>query len=804
MKFSERWVREWVDPPIDTEELAARLTAIGLEVESATPVAGSIRQVTVAEIVGVAPHPGADKLRLCEVADGGGDVYRVVCGAPNVRPGMRAAFARPGARLPDGSKIRKSRIRGEVSQGMLCSARELELGDEADGILDLGAGAPLGADLAEWLALDDVVIEVGLTPNRGDCLCIAGVAREIAAASRIATRRRERAPAVPPRIDDVLPIALDAPRRCPRYVGRVVRGIDPGAASPLWMTERLRRCGVRPLSAVVDVTNYVMLELGQPMHAFDLGRLDSGIRVRNGRKDESLTLLDGSVVELDGDALVIADESRPVALAGIMGGLESGVTGTTRDVFLESAWFEPRTIALEARRRGMHTDASHRFERTVAPDLQREAMERATKLLVDVAGGEPGPVVEAADGGHGPRAEPVPLRRARIRRVLGTEIPAHEVHDVLVRLGMRVEETEAGWIVTPPPYRPDIGIEEDLIEEVARIAGFENLPETAPAAGLSVAARAEGDVDVARIRGRLVERGYHEAVTYSFVDAALQARIAPALDGVVLANPIASDMGVMRTTLWPGLIGAAIHNVNRQQPRVRLFETGLVFISDGDRIRQPQMIGAVAVGPVVPEQWTHEPRAVDFYDVKGDVEALLTLSGRAAGFVADAHPALHPGQAAAIVQCGERIGTIGTLHPALASELKLPGAVLFELRLDSIRTGTVPKFRALSRFPAVRRDLSLVVPEAVPASEVRECIERAGAGVLEDLKPFDVYFGEGIDSGMKSISLALIFQSRSRTLDDTEVNAALSVILDSLAGELGAALRESHGAHEGGPGGEPA
>ena len=788
MKFSERWVREWVDPPIDTEELVAQLTAIGLEVESATPVAGPIRQVTVAEVVGVAPHPGADRLWLCEVNDGG-DPCRVVCGAPNVRPGMRSALARAGARLPDGSKVRKSRIRGEISQGMLCSARELDLGDEADGILDLGAGAPLGEDLAEWLGLDDMVIEVGLTPNRSDCLCIAGIAREIAVASGVAVRRSARAPVVKPRIDDVLPIALDAPQRCPRYVGRVVRGIDPGARSPMWMTERLRRCGVRPLSAVVDITNYVMLELGQPMHAFDLGRLDSGIRVRNGREGESLTLLDGSVVELDSDALVIADESRPVALAGVMGGLESGVTGATRDVFLESAWFEPRAVALETRRRGMHTDASHRFERTVAPDLQREAMERATELLIETTGGEPGPLVEVIDVEHGPRAEPVALRRARIRRVLGAEIPAHEVHDILTRLGMRVEETLTGWVVTPPPHRPDIGIEVDLIEEIARIVGFDRLPGTVPTADLDIAARAESRIDMTRVRGRLVDRGYHEAVTYSFVDAALQARIAPALDGVALANPIASDMGVMRTTLWPGLIGAAAYNANRQQSRVRLFETGLVFISDGDRIRQPKMIGALAAGPAVPEQWAHASRTVDFYDVKADVEALLALSGRTVEFIADTHPALHPGQTAAIVQCGERIGVMGALHPTLASELKLPGAVLFELRLEAVGAGTVPQFKAFSRFPAVRRDLSLVLPETIPASAVRECIEQAGADALEKLELFDVYTGEGIDFGMKSLSLALTFQSRSHTLDDTEVSTALSVILDSLTRKLRAALR---------------
>ena len=790
MKFSERWVRRWVDPPIGTDELVEGLTAAGLEVESTTPVAGRLQHVTVAEIVRVAPHPEADRLSLCDVDDGGTGTHRVVCGAPNVRPGMRSAFARVGARLADGSKIRKSRIRGEVSQGMLCSALELGLGDDADGILEFESDAPLGMDLVEWLELDDVVIEVGLTPNRGDCLCIAGIAREVAVANRVAMQPREPEAAVEARVDDVVPIVLDAPERCPRYVGRIVRGIDSGARSPWWMTERLRRCGVRPLSAVVDVTNYVMLELGQPMHAFDFARLDSGIRVRNGRDGERLTLLDGSVIELDDDALVIADESRPVALAGVMGGLDSGVGDTTRDVLLESAWFEPRTIALEARRRGMHTDASHRFERTVARDLQRRAMERATRLLVDIAGGEPGPVIEALDEEHSPRAEPVALRRERIRRVLGAGIPARDVHDILTRLGMRVEESRDGWIVIPPPHRPDIGIEVDLIEEVARIVGFANLPGTVPVAGLDIAEQAERSVGLERLRGRLVDRGYHEAVTYSFVDSDLQARIAPAVDGVALANPIASDMGVMRTTLWPGLIGAAVHNVNRQQSRVRLFETGLVFIANGGEVHQPGMIGAIAVGPVAPEQWAQPPRTVDFYDVKGDVEALLALSGCAVEFVAGTHPALHPGQTASIVCGGERIGTVGALHPALASEIKLPGAVLFELRLEFISTGTLPNFKALSRFPAVRRDLSLMMPEAVSASAIRECVEHTGVEELEHFELFDVYVGEGIDSGMKSISLALTFQSRSRTLADTEVNTALCVILDSLSEKLGVALRE--------------
>ena len=790
MKFSERWVREWVDPPIDTDELTARLTAAGLEVESVVPVTGSIEGVVVARIVETAPHPGADKLSLCEVDDGSGKTCRVVCGAPNVRAGMRTAFARIGARLPDGSKIRKSTIRGKTSQGMLCSAQELGLGEEAGGILDLDADAPPGADLVDWLALNDVVIEVGLTPNRGDCLCIAGIAREIAVASRVAVQPRERAAAVKPRIDDTVPIVLDAPACCARYVGRVVRGIDPEAKSPLWMTERLRRCGVRALSAVVDVTNYVMLEIGQPMHAFSLDRLDTGICVRNARAGEALTLLDGSVLELDGDSLVIADHSRPVALAGIMGGLESAVTGVTRDVFLESAWFDPRTIAREARRRGIHTDASHRFERTVASDLQREAIERATKLLIEIAGGEPGPTTDIAADEHLPRPASVALRRARIERVLGTEIPAQDVHDILVRLEMQPEQTQTGWTVTAPAHRPDVRIEVDLIEEIARVVGYENLPGTAPAAGLDIAARAENCVSIERIRGRLVDRGYHEAVTYSFVDAGLQGRIAPQSGNVALANPIASDMGVMRTTLWPGLISAAIYNVNRQQSRVRLFETGLVFIADGDQVRQPGMIGAIAAGSAVPEQWTHRSRAVDFYDVKGDVEALLALSGQAAEFIEGSHPALHPGQTAAIVRGGERIGTMGTLHPELASEFKLDSAVLFELHLEAVSTGTLPRFEALSKFPAVRRDLSVVLPETVSASAVRECVGQTGIDMLKNLELFDVYHGEGIDFRMKSISLGLIFQSSSRTLDDTEVNADLAIILDSLARKLGAVLRE--------------
>ena len=791
MKFNERWVREWADPPIDTDELVERLTAAGLEVESVAPVAGPLRHVTVAEIVRVTPHPGADRLTLCEVNDGGAGTYRVVCGAPNVRPGMRSAYARVGARLADGSKIRRSRIRGEVSQGMLCSERELGLGEDTDGILELEADAPLGMDLVEWLDLDDVVIEVGLTPNRGDCLCIAGIAREVAVASRVAMRPHERSAAVAPRIDDVLSVALDAPRRCPRYVGRIVRGIDPAARTPRWMTERLRRCGVRPLSPVVDVTNYVMLELGQPMHAFDCARLDSGIRVRNGREGERLTLLDGTVVELDDDTLVIADESRPVALAGVMGGLASGVDDATTDIFLESAWFEPRTVALEARRRGMHTDASHRFERTVASDLQRRAMERATGLLVGIAGGEPGSSRRSRRrGAH-------PARRARRasqgaspprawRRDSGAGRSRHPdpARDAGRRDARRLDRDPSA---APARHRhrgrPHRGgrASRRIREPAGNAAG--GRPGHLPAGG----AQCRSGTYPRTARGPRISRGG---------DLQLRRRRAAGThrSGARKRCPDQSDrVGHGGHAHDPVARSRRRRDLQRQQTAVA-----------GPPVRDRTCLHGRGRPDPSAERWSAESRLDTSCPSSGPIrpEWWTSTTSRAMSSPCWYCRGVKPGSSqtptlrcipdrprrscAAANASGRSARSIHDLRPSL----KLPGAVLFELRLDAISTGTVPKFNALSRFPAVRRDLSLVAPEAISASAVRECIEQAGVDVLENLELFDVYVGEGIDSGMKSVSLALTFQSRSRTLGDTDINAALRVILDSLAERLGIALRE--------------
>lgn len=806
-------MRQWVDPPLDTEALGDRLTAAGLEVESIASVAGRLKGVVIGEIVAVEPHPGADRLHLCEVIDGGGERARVVCGAPNVRSGMRSAFARIGGRLADGKKIRASRIRGEISQGMLCSAVELGIGDDADGILDLGKDAPVGADLVEWLGLDDAIIEIGLTPNRGDCLSIAGIAREVAFACGTKLHPpAEVAATLNATIGDTLPIVLEAPDRCPRYVGRIVRNIDPGIAGPPWLRERLRRCGVRPLSPVVDITNYVMLELGQPLHAFDLDRLDGEIRVREAREGEELILLDGSRHLLDAKSLVIADASQAVALAGIMGGQGSKVSESTRNVFLEGAWFEPRGIALEARRRGMHTDASHRFERIVSPQLQREAIERASALLIEIAGGEVGPLCEATAADDLPGTEVIRLRSARIDRILGTAVSPTKVVDFLSRLGMTAEEIETEdrcvWQVSVPPFRPDIRTEIDLIEEVARGVGFDAIPEKMPRISLSFAARPEARVDEGRIRTLLIDRGYHEALTYSFVDARRQAHFSPLgakgmeakdAQSVPLANPIASDMGVMRTTMWPGLMHAAARNSKRQQPRVRLFEIGRVFFEYRDAqgeacLEQPPMIGGIAIGSALPLQWSASALDADFHDIKNDIEAMIALSGKPAEFHQAEIPGLHPARCAAIMHRGEIIGRVGALHPDIAEAFRIKGALLFDLRLDAILDKAIPQFEGFSRFPALRRDLSLLVPETVRCADLNARILEIGAflgdsEILEDVEVFDVYQGKGLDPGRKSVSLRLTFRSMSRTLDDGEVDAYLERTLASLREDPGAILR---------------
>ncbi len=792
MKISEKWLREWVNPPVSTEELAEQLTMAGLEVDSVEPAAADFEGVLVGHVVKVEPHPNADKLRVCQVDVGAGELLNIVCGAPNVHEGMRAPTAVVGARLPGDFKIKKAKLRGVESFGMLCSAKELGMAEASEGLMPLPTDAPVGADLRGYLDLDDHIIEVDLTPNRGDCLGVAGVAREVGVLNRAPVTQVEARP-VAPACDASFPVELLAPEDCPRYLGRVLRGIDANAQTPLWMQERLRRGGIRSLGPVVDVTNYVLLELGQPMHAFDLACLKGSIQVRRAQADDTLTLLDGREVKPDSDTLLIADADKPLALAGIMGGEFSGVGENTRDLFLECAWFNPLSIAGRARRYGLQTDASYRFERGVDPELAPRAMERATQLLLDIVGGEAGPVVEAVCSEHLPVRAAVSLRAARLGRVLGGDIPAAEVQEILERLGLGVEAVADGWRVQPPGFRFDIREEADLIEEVGRVYGYNNLPTRHMSGGMQMGPRPESLLDDQRLRDELVDRGYQEVVTYSFVDPELQTLLDPEGEAIALANPISADMAVMRTSLWPGLIQALTYNLKRQQERVRLFESGLRFIRQDNEIKQIKGISAVLTGSVEPEQWSQPSRAADFFDLKGDLEALLGLTGRAHDFIFKCarHPALHPGQCASIEYQGTTIGWTGALHPGLLQQLGVSDNIfLFELEMAPLTQRAVPSFRGVSRFPSIRRDLAVVVDESVSSSALRHCVEAAVPGLLQELRLFDVYRGKGVDSGRKSLAFGLILQESSRTLTDEEVDAAIERVVARLKEELGASLRD--------------
>lgn len=795
MRISEHWLREWVAETGPTEQLAHRLTMAGLEVDGIEPAAPPFSGVVVARITRCEPHPDADKLRLCQVDAGQAEPQQVVCGAPNAREGLLAPLATVGGELPGGLKIKRAKLRGQASFGMLCSARELGLSEEAEGLLELPADAPVGQDLRAYLELDDHIIEVDLTPNRADCLGMMGVAREVGAL----LDRPVHTPDMPSerrRIDDTVDVTLDAPEACARYLGRVVRGLDPQAETPVWMRERLRRAGLRSRGPLVDVTNYVLMELGQPMHAFDLHQIRGGVHARWAQPGERLTLIGGEAIELAPDQLVIADDHRPLALAGIMGGEASSVSDDTRDILLECAWFAPTAIAGRARAHGLHTDSSHRFERGVDPAGQHRAMERATHLLLSICGGEAGPVREAVAEDHLPRRRPVRLRRQRVRLLLGTDIGGDTLIGMLERLGMKVETDGEGiWWVTPPSWRFDIEREEDLIEEVARLYGYDQLPTRRPPIPLTVGEAPEARTGLPRLRQVLVQRGYHEAISYAFVSPEAQQALDPAHQALPLANPISADLAVMRTSLWPGLIQAARHNQNRQVARIRLFETGLRFIGTADKLRQEPRIAGLALGPVHPEQWAEQQRELDFFDVKADVEALLAAGGRGPvfRFQADHHPALHPGQTARILDSdhGDRpVGWLGALHPASARELDIQGPVyLFDLDLTAVQTARLPAFRPLSRFPANRRDLALLVAEEVPAQTLVDVARAAGGETLVDIRLFDVYAGKGVPQGQKSVAMGLILQDSSRTLTDEDMDRVLGRVVERLAQEAGAVLR---------------
>ncbi|HSR63964.1 MAG TPA: phenylalanine--tRNA ligase subunit beta [Gammaproteobacteria bacterium] len=792
MKLNESWLREWVDPPIDIDKLAEQLTMSGLEVEDVQKTFTVPEAIVAAEIQAVEPHPEADRLKICRVNDGGNKPLTIVCGADGVEPGMVVPLARPGVVLPGDIRIEVSEFKGIRSEGMLCSSAELGLTEDADSLLELPSDTPAGQSLVELLPASDHVIEFSLTPNRGDCLSIGGIAREVAAINGCPLEPVYTV-AVPPEHNNVRKVSIDAPAACACYSGRNIEGVDISRPAPLWLIARLNRCGIRSINPIVDITNYVMLEMGQPMHGFDNDLLQGAIHVRYAAGGEKLVLLDGQECDLSTETLVIADDSRPLALAGIMGGLDTAVTGTTRNVFLESAWFEPKTIIGEARSYGIHTDSAHRFERGVDYTLQTGAIERATRLILDACGGSAGPVSEVVHEKYLPGRKTVTLRTGQIERVLGITIDSAEVSRILTALGCHVDETGQGWEVTPPTYRFDLAIEADLIEELARMQGYDTIPVEVPRTGMRF--HRDQMLDKDRIlRDLLVHRGYYEAITYSFIDQSLQDLFVSASESLVLANPLSAGMSVMRGSLWPGLVSALQYNLKRQQTRARLFEIGRVFARFGKEIRQEYMIGGVIYGNIQSKQWDSNNKESDFFTLKGDVEAILRTAGQlddAVAYVPAEHPALHPGQSAKITYKDQSLGWLGKLHPAIQANLDIAGpCYMFELPLADISRHLTPKYRKLSKFPVVRRDLALVVPEEVPLSSITRCINSAAPEALYNLELFDVYQGEGIDLGKKSLALGLTFQRSSSTLTDEEVEAIVGDMLVRLKRACGVTLRE--------------
>ncbi len=792
MKFSEAWLREWVNPEITTNELSDQLSMAGLEVDSVNPVAPPFKGVLVGKVLTVAAHPDAQKLRVCTVDVAGEETLSIVCGAANVAAGMRVPVACVGARLPGNFKIKKAKLRGVPSFGMICSASELGLADASDGIMSLPADASVGEDIRNYLKLDDQAIEVDLTPDRGDCLSLAGIAREVGVINRCAVTVPEIVP-VAAAIPDAVQVEIKAADACPRYTCRVLRGINPVAETPLWMRERLRRGDIRSISPVVDVTNYVLLELGQPMHGFDLNQLSGGIIVRQAETGEKLRLLDGQEIEPTPDTLVIADANSPVALAGIMGGEASAVTESTQDILLESAFFAPIAMAGKARGHGLHTDSSHRFERGVDPELQIKAMERATALLIDIVGGEAGPVVEVASPEHLTQKPAILLRHQRVERILGVTIADRVIADILTRLEMQIETTEGGWMVTPPSCRFDIAIEVDLIEEIGRIYGYAEIPMSHTPSAMPIGSKPETAFDLHRAKELLVNRDYQEVITYSFISSEIQNLVDPQQQSITLANPISSEMSVMRTSLWPGLLKTAGYNHSRQQSRIRIFESGLRFVLQGGEIKQENILSGLATGGAVQEQWGEPGREIDFFDTKADVEAMFSLTGRADEFIFSSgeHPALHPGQTAEIHRNGESVGWLGMLHPKLEQKLELSGATyLFEIALDGFLEGRLPAFAPLSRFPSIRRDIAVVLDQDIEFEAVKGCIRRAAPEILTDIRLFDVYTGEKVDSGRRSLALGLILQETSQTLTDETVDEIMDNIVQALEKDLNAYLRE--------------
>lgn len=794
MKVSEQWLREWVNPKLDVQVLAEKLTLAGLEVESIDAVAGEFSGVIVGQIKEVERHPDpkVSRLQVCQV-DVGAGLLSIVCGAANARAGLKVAVACVGATLANNVRIEAVKLRGVLSQGMLCSNAELGLAKESEGILELPLDAPIGKNLHDYLQLDDNVIDVHLTPNRGDCLSVQGLARDLAALTE-SPLIMHTVPNIVPDISDQLPVTIQSPEDCHRYYARIIRGIDPQAQTPIWMVERLRRSGFRVIHPVVDITNYVLLELGQPLHAFDFACLESEIIVRRAKKDEKLVLLDEKEISLNQDTLVVADKTRVHAIAGIMGGLHAAVSKQTVDILLESAFFNPAVIAGRARHYGLSTDSAYRFERGVDPNLAAIAIERATQLILAVAGGKSGPVFKSLSAI--PKPSTVTLRQTQVKKILGISIAESNIENILQRLGMSfTKDTLAQnvWQVTPPSWRFDIHKEVDLIEELARVYGYHAIPESYPCAELHFMQHLESKLPISRVRELLVDRDYHEAITYSFTSPQLQKSIDPEQMSLTLVNPISSEMSVMRSSLWPGLLNAARYNQKRQQPRVRLFETGLCFQTVEEKILQNAMLAGIAIGDSAAEQWGLEKKPMDFFSVKSDLEALLNLSGQLfdTQFIPALHPALHPGQSCGLVRGKKILGYFGALHPKLLIELDLTGpAYLFELSLTQIMQTELPSFKPFSKFPLVRRDISFWIKETFLAQDILAQVKKDAGDWLNDCYLFDVYQDKTKEKDKRSLALALLWQHPSRTLVDTEVDDLLQKVIQGLRQHFTIQLRE--------------
>ena len=783
MKFSENWLRTMVNPSLSSEELSHVLTMAGLEVEELDPVAPEFSGVIVAEIISAEKHPDADRLQICRVDVGSDEPLQIVCGAANARPGLKAPCALVGAALP-GFEIKRAKVRGVESFGMMCSAKELGLAEESSGLLELPEDAPIGSNIREWFDLDDRLITLKLTPNRSDCLSIAGIAREVSALTGTATTLLEVTPS-PAALNEQKMVLVEAPEACPRYTGRMIRGVNAAAVTPDWMKRRLERSGLRSISAIVDVTNYVLLELGQPLHAFDLAKLRGDIRVRMARPGEAMELLNRQPIDLTPDYLVIADDGGPVALAGIIGGASTAVDGGTADIFLESAFFSPAAIVGKARRLNFSTDSSYRFERGVDFAATVQALERATNLIIEICGGSAGPVTEVR--AELPVRSAVPLRLEKLRRVLGVTLDADAVAGLFKRLNMVYSRHDGEFSVTPPSYRFDITIEEDLIEEIARLYSYEKILPVAPKANMRMLPVAESSRSDHALRQLMVANDYQEVVTYSFVEEAWEKDLIGNPAPVRLFNPIASNMSVMRSSLWGCLLDALIYNINRKQERVRLFELGTCFARQGSGYSHVTRIAGVCYGHALPDQWGEAARSIDFYDVKADVEALTRARAR---FIAATHPALHPGQSAQVMVNGKHIGWLGGLHPKWQQHYQLPsGVVMFELALDPLLEREIPKYSEVAKFPSVRRDLAVVVDETVPAQALIDAMMAARADVINEIALFDQYRGKGIEQGKKSLAFLVVMQDTQKTLTDEEADSAVAGLLSELARKHGAVLR---------------